>query len=44
VKRYRLQVSPIAVEAVGEIFDGSHGHLSQAKAVKEMTTSDERFL
>jgi hypothetical protein len=37
-------VPPIAIELPGEIFDGCHGHLSQAKAVKEMTTSDERSL
>ena len=43
VKRHRLQVPPIPVKPLREIFDGLHGHLSQAKSVKEMTTSDERF-
>ena len=33
-----------AVEPLREIFEGPHGHLSQAKAVKEMTTFDQRSL
>jgi hypothetical protein len=44
VKRHRLQVAPIPVKPLHEIFDGLHGHLSQAKSVKETTTSDERSL
>jgi hypothetical protein len=37
-------VAPIPVKPLREIFDGLHGHLSQAKSVKETTTSDERSL